>query len=200
MSLENDYLKAVIPPQARVLGQRLKPLSLGHMMVLSRYGSPFVTGVNQPQFGDLCFAVWVCKRDWRQLMEGLSDSSFKREVRFLRWVGKLRNKGKAVSVFIQHLTQSMKQPSLFFNKVEGAKPTSMNNLQYMKIAMMSKLHKTGEQAMNTPFGEVVYDLSALGEGEGACGFVTDEHEAAGVAAKRQWKRGQEKQKADGQRN
>ena len=65
---------------------------------------------------------------------------------------------------------------------------------------MQKLNKTAEQAMNTPFGEAVYDLAAVGEAEGVCGFVTDAHKAAGEAAKRQWERGQEKLKADGQRN
>ena len=188
MSLESDYLKAVIPHQARVLGQRLRPLSLGHVMVLTRYGSPFLTGERQPQFGDLCFAVWVCMRNWRQLSQGLADSSFKKEVRFLRWVGKLRNKGKAAVVFVRYLTLAMQQPSLFFNKVEGAKPTSMTNLQYMKIVLMSKLHKTSEEAMDTVFGEVVFDLAALGEGEGSCGFVSDNDRYAGDMARKNYER------------
>ena len=143
-------------------------------------------------FGDLCFAIWVCKRDWKGLMRGLSDSAFKREVRFLRWMGKLRNKGKAILVFVQYLTRAMQQPSLFFNKVEGARPTSMNNLQYMKIVLMSKLHKTNEQAMDTPFGEVVFDLAALGEGEGTCGFVSDDNRDAGDIARKNYERRQTK--------
>tara|TARA_R110000765_G_scaffold418301_2_gene521676 strand:- start:990 stop:1592 length:603 start_codon:yes stop_codon:yes gene_type:complete len=198
--LENDYLKAVIPPQARVLGQRLKPLSLGHMMVLSRYGSPFVTGDRQPQFGDLCFAVWVCQKDWRQLMEGIANMDLKGDFRFLKIMGWFKNQGKSMVTFAEYLTQSVKEPTLFFNKVEGGKPTSMNNLHYLKIVLMQKLNKTAEQAMNTPFGEAVYDLAAVGESEGVCGFVTEDHEAAGEAAKRQWEKRQEKQKTDGQRN
>ena len=200
MGLESDYLKAVIPPQARVLGQRLKPLSLGHMMVLSRYGSPFVTGDRQPQFGDLCFAIWVCKKDWRQLMEGIANMDLKGDFRFLRVMGWFKNQSKSMVAFVEYLTQSVKEPNLFFNKVEGGKPTSMNNLHYLKIVLMQKLNKTAEQAMNTPFGEAVFDLAAIGEAEGVCGFVTEDHEAAGEAAKRQWERRQEKQKADGQRN
>jgi len=200
VSLESDYLKAVIPPQARVLGQRLKPLSLGHMMVLSRYGSPFVTGERQPMFGDLCFAVWVCKKNWGQLLKGIADSDFMRDIRFLRFVGKFRNKNKAMGALVEYLTQAVKEPSLFFNKVEGGKPTSMNNLHYLKIVLMQKLNKTAEQAMDTPFGEAVYDLAAIGEAEGVCGFVTDEHEEAGEAAKRQWERRQEEIKTNGKRN
>ena len=130
-------------------------------------------------------------------MRGLSDSAFKREVRFLRWMGKVRNKGKAILVFIQYLTQAMQQPSLFFNKVDGAKPTSMNNLQYMKIVLMSKLKKTSEQAMDTPFGEVIFDLAALGEGDGTCGFVSDNDRYAGDIAR---KRYEGRQQTNGERN
>ena len=166
-------------------------------MVLTRYGSPFLTGERQPQFGDLCFAIWVCKRDWRGLTRGLSDLSFKSEVRFLRWFGKFRNKGKAILVFIQYLTQAMQQPSLFFNVVDGAKPTSMNNLHYMKIVLMSKLHKTSEDTMNTSFGEGLFDIAAWGEGEGACGFVWDADCYAGDIAGKNHERRQAK---NGERN
>jgi hypothetical protein len=81
--------------------------------------------------------------------------------------------------------------------VEGAKPTSMNNLQYMKIVLMSKLHKTSGQAMDTPFGEIVYDLAALGEGEGSCGFVSDGDRYAGDIARKNYERRQPK---NGERN
>lgn len=198
MSLESEYLKAVIPHQARILGQRLRPLSLGHIMMLTRYQSPFVTGDRQPQFGDLCFAIWVCKRDWKELIKGMSDSSFKKEVRFLYWFGKFRNWKKSTVVYVQYLSKALKQPELFFNKVEGSKPTSMNNLHYMKIILMSKLFKTMEEAMDTPFGEAVYDIAALGEGEGSCGFTTDAERLAGEVAKRQYERRQEL--ANGKRN
>tara|TARA_R100000700_G_scaffold6130_4_gene9628 strand:- start:7966 stop:8466 length:501 start_codon:yes stop_codon:yes gene_type:complete len=166
-------------------------------MVLSRYDSPFVTGDRQPQFGDLCFAIWVCKRNWAELMDGLRNSSFKREVRFLGLVGRLKNWRKGIIVFVDYMGQALKQPNLFFNKVDGAKPTSMTNLHYMKIVLMSKLFKTKEQAMDTPFGEAVFDIAALGEGEGACGFTTDADILAGEVARRQHER---RQQENGKRN
>jgi len=160
-------------------------------MMLTRYQSPFVTGERQPQFGDLCFAIWVCKRSWAELIQGVRDNSLKKEVRFLHWFGKLRNWKRATVIFVDYLANSLKQPDLFFNKVEGSKPTSMNNLHYMKIVLMSKLYKTMEQAMDTPFGEAIYDIAAVGEGEGSCGFTTDEERIAGEVAKRQYERRQE---------
>ncbi len=105
-----------------------------------------------------------------------------------------------MGALVEYLTQAVKEPSLFFNKVEGGKPTSMNNLHYLKVVLMQKLNKTAEQAMDTPFGEAVYDLAAIGEAEGVCGFITDAHEEAGAAAKRQWERKQEEIKTNGKRN
>jgi hypothetical protein len=151
-------------------------------------------------FGDLCFAVWVCKKNWGQTLKGIADSDFMRDIRFLRFMGKFRNKNKAMGALVEYLTQAVKEPSLFFNKVEGGKPTSMNNLHYLKVVLMQKLNKTAEQAMDTPFGEAVYDLAAIGEAEGVCGFITDAHEEAGAAAKRQWERKQEEIKTNGKRN
>jgi len=168
-------------------------------MVLTRFESPFVTGERQPQFGDLCFAIWVCKKNWIQLMKGVADISFKREIRFLKFLARFRSKGKATIVFIQYLTEALKEPNLFFNKVDGAKPTSMNNLHYLKIVLMNKLNKTMIEAMDTPFGEAVYDLAAIGEGEGACGFVTDGDMEAMEVAKRNYERRQSKAN-NGKRN
>ena len=92
-------------------------------------------------------------------------------------------------MFVHYLSLATQQPSLFFNKVEGAKPTSMTNLQYMKIILMSKLHKTSEEAMDTVFGEIIFDLAALGEREGTCGFVSDgDRFAADIARKNQERR------------
>lgn len=170
-------------------------------MMLTRYHSPFVTGERQPQFGDLCFAIWVCKRDWEELMQGVRDNSFVKEVKFLNWVSKLRNKNKAMQVFVDYLTKATTEPDLFFNKTEDQKPASMNYLHYMKILLMNKLKMSKAQAMDMPFGEAVYDVAAIGESEGACGFVTDDQSSAGESAKRQWeKRQAEKVEQNGKRN
>ena len=170
-------------------------------MVLSRYDSPFVTGERQPQFGDLCFAIWVCKRNWAELMEGLSRMSFLKEIKFLRFIGRFRQKELAMLTFVDYVTKALKEPNLFFNKVDDAKPMSMNNLHYLKIILMLKLHMTKEQVMDMPFGEAIYDVAAVGESEGACGFVSDSHAAAGEAARRNHeKRQAEMVKENGERN
>jgi len=151
-------------------------------------------------FGDLCFAVWVCKRNWKQLAKGLEESAFDRDVRFLRWMGRFRNRGKAILIFIQYLTQAFKQPDLFYNNVEGSKPTSMNNLQYMKVVLMSKLFMTKEEAMDTAFGEAVFDIAAIGEGEGVCNFVTDGQRGAADIARKMAARRREEPNGEQQRN
>ena len=170
-------------------------------MMLTRYHSPFVTGERQPQFGDLCFAIWVCKRTWGQLMEGIKNQSFKKEIRFLYFISKFKRKGPALSSFVDYVTNSTNEPNLFFNKIDGQTPHSMNNLHFIKIILMSKLHLNKDEAMNLPFAEAIYDIAGIGESEGSCGFVTDAHIDAGESAKRQWEKMQtEKVKHNGKRN
>ena len=199
MSLQSDYLKAVLPNHARILGQRLRPLSLGHIVILTRYGSPFLTGDRQPMFGDLCFAVWACKRTWEQCKEGIAASSYKRDIRFLKWVSAFKNKHRAIVLFSKYLANSLQEPELFYNKVDNGKPTSMAHLQYMKIVLVTKMHKTVSEAMDTAFAEAIYDLAAIGEGEGVCGFVSDETHIAADVARRNHER-RKKAELDGQRN
>ena len=101
-------------------------------------------------------------------------------------------------VFVEYITKAMNEPNLFFNKVDDSKPVSMNHLHYIKIVLMTKLKMTKEQVMDLPFGEAIFDLSAIGEAEGGCGFVTDAHIDAGESAKRQWEKMQkEKVKQNG---
>ena len=104
-------------------------------------------------------------------------------------------------VFVEYITKAMNEPNLFFNKVDDSKPVSMNHLHYIKIVLMTKLKMTKEQVMDLPFGEAIFDLSAIGEAEGGCGFVTDQHEDALEAAKRNAiKRNKERTAQNGQRN
>jgi len=102
-----------------------------------------------------------------------------------------------MAFFADYLVAATREPNLFFNKVDNAKPTTMPHLQYMKIALMSKLHKTTAEAMDTTYGEAIYDIAAIGEGEGNCNFVTDEAEQAIEIAKRKQ---QQRMEANGQRN
>ena len=54
-----DYYQAAVPDGWQILGVKLRPLSLGHLILLKRYGSAFVVG-GIPTEADLVLTYRVC--------------------------------------------------------------------------------------------------------------------------------------------
>jgi hypothetical protein len=55
------FYQAAVPDGWQILGVRLKPLSLGHLILLHRYESAFVVG-GLPTPADLVMSVLICSR------------------------------------------------------------------------------------------------------------------------------------------
>ena len=89
MSLSR-YTKATIPNRFTVLGVVLHPFSVGHYLLLSRFGSPFIseeafnvtlrsiirsqTDYDQEYFAYLVFMLMICSHSYEDNIELLSDS------------------------------------------------------------------------------------------------------------------------------
>lgn len=65
--------RMIMGPQPRVLGLRMRPLSLGHVHLLDLIRSPYVRG-GDPTLSDLVLAAGICAR------------TYKRGIRWLRWI------------------------------------------------------------------------------------------------------------------
>lgn len=60
-----DFAGSMVEPlRVRCLGVQLRPLSLGHVLVLRHLGNSFVTDC--PQVADLPVAAFVCAHSWRE--------------------------------------------------------------------------------------------------------------------------------------
>jgi len=69
--IEPFYL-AAIPEPRTILGLKLRPLSLGHIILLNRVGSPFFTE-GEPSFADLATAVLICSLPYKEGLDVLND-------------------------------------------------------------------------------------------------------------------------------
>ena len=175
MALQDDYLKACIPEPFRVLGQRLKPFSLGHSFVLNRLRSPFAVAVSErvPSLGDLYFAVWVCRRKYADAIKGLHDGTFVKEVKWLKFVSRFKNTEAAKVMFMNYIVQAAKTPPVWYSKEGNSKAMTMPHLLYLKFLLMGKLGYSEVQAMDIPLGEAVWTSVAYSESEGGSQFQTD---------------------------
>ena len=65
------YSQAIFPDRYRACGVRLRPLTLGHALLLDRLGNPFGShrlldpDSPKPTFADLLLAAFVVSRPWR---------------------------------------------------------------------------------------------------------------------------------------
>lgn len=64
--LARQYAEALWPDEWQVLGIWLKPMTIGHALLLTRVGNPFApfAEIHRPATGvDLAQALWICSRD-----------------------------------------------------------------------------------------------------------------------------------------
>ena len=175
MALQDDYLKACIPEPYRILGQRLRPFSLGHSFVLNRMGNPFVVADSGrvPSLGDLYFAVWVCRQDYHSVLKGLHNGTFVKDIKWLKLVSFLRNTELAKIRMAQYIIAAGKPPNIWQSSSKDSKKMTMPYLLWLKFCMMSKLGYTSRDVMNLPLSEAVWLSIAYSESEGGASFQTD---------------------------
>ncbi len=80
--MDEVFTSAFVRHDAHVLGVRLSPLSLGHVMLLYHIESPFVTGATWT-LSDLAQAVWICSKKYSQIDVAIDPKRILKEVH--RW-------------------------------------------------------------------------------------------------------------------
>ena len=66
------FYRAAIPEPWVIMGLRLRPFSLGHLILLHRVDSAFVRG-GTPDFEDLALSVYLCAHTYEDGLDALSD-------------------------------------------------------------------------------------------------------------------------------
>lgn len=187
-----SYLKAAIPEPHRILGQRLKPFSLGHYLILSRFDSPFVS--DEPNKvavskDDLIFAVLVCAHEYEEFFDFINSPKHQAVIR--RWgkaVGPFELVPK-INAFWQYFLEGTRLPK-FWEEANGTpRPSGTHWSQAILVAITSRVGYTQHQALNQPFAKTVSDYLRFCETEGAVRLMTPE-EIAMIEA-------QEKEAANG---
>lgn len=81
-----DFYLSCVPEQIRVLGFALRPLSLGHIILLHRVESAFACG-GSPDFNDLAISVLICSLKYKEALNAFSDPDLDEFMR--RWHARL---------------------------------------------------------------------------------------------------------------
>lgn len=67
-----DFYLAHVPEPTTILGLELRPLSLGHLILLNRVESAFAVG-GTPGYDDLAISVFICSRSYADSIAAFND-------------------------------------------------------------------------------------------------------------------------------
>jgi hypothetical protein len=87
---QQSTFNAIVPTPWTILGLKLKPFALGHLVLLHRLESPFITGA-PPTYADLSMAVLMCSQTFEEAIESLSDPELDKVM--ADWATKLNENG-----------------------------------------------------------------------------------------------------------
>jgi len=183
MSNEREYLTAAIPEAVQVFGVLLRPFSLGHHLILSRFESPVISG-GEAGIDDVLFAVWVCGHRYEDAIESFASGRIWRELK--RWKRVMRRRQwwglrpltlaqfmKSSQLFSEYVAAACKSPNLH----SGDKGASVGSptMQVLRVTLQRELHLSDTEVLNRPLSQCWWDMATLVELNGK-GKVIDRDE------------------------
>jgi hypothetical protein len=155
-----DYLGAAIPLPVRVIGTRLKPFSLGHLLLLQRLGNSFVTPGVPFTIGDLLTGIIICSRDYSEAVTALDSWRASWHARGLGWRVRLSGVSlvECVAVFRKYIESGSRAPSYVPPQQSGkriAAPLPM----LVKVYLQRHLNYTPAEALNVPWCAALHEYA-----------------------------------------
>lgn len=174
MAIDTAFAAAYIDngKRYRILGRRLRPLSLWHLLLLQVLDSPFITGGNISLF-DLKTAIGICSLRFR-------NSNIKRPwfPRFLTPLGLRRN----YTLFIEYVEDFLSKPEYtvvpWDTKTSGPAPVPLTPPPHIVATAFNVAHGARvsiQEAWDMPIGEAYIAEAMYMRAQGAqLDFMNDE--------------------------
>lgn len=153
-----DYIESIVPQPFRILGKRLKPLSVGHLILLEYIESPFISG-SPVSTGDLVNAIFICSRSFEETMEAWQDKGTSHKI--TEWgkrVGPfdLEEKCKLFQEYVGYYHRWPESDS----KHEGNGKLGSPEYAVILDVLQSDLNYSESDAINMPYNKAAWKCSA----------------------------------------
>ena len=157
------YFLAAVPEPVTCLGVKLKPLTLGHVILLHRFESRFVIG-GQPDLEDLILSLVICSREYADAIRLLDSSRCKWLLKWWGFKAWLAIKAghdlvRSMLQFKYYYETADKIPKFEIEDNDG-NPISTPFVLSVKLALQSGLHQSEEEALNKPWGMALFEYIA----------------------------------------
>lgn len=158
------YAEVMLPPRWTIGGYRLRPMTIGHALVLDRLESRFVIhDRGEPGAGDVALLIWVCGRPWRWAWWLAGTWYFRRCLR--RAAAACRMSGsQATAQAIGFLKWSFAGPE----ELDSGTGERLQSPPFalLKVGLMTTLGVSETEALDTPVARAVWDMAVAGERKG----------------------------------
>ena len=179
------YINAFVPEPFTILGLRLRPLSIGHLVLLHRLESPFVCEDSTSiTIGDLALACLICSLDYASGIALLDNPILAVEIyrwglrsanqhgwrRLCPWIRRPVDLKQKLDLFREYLTYSMEVPGYSVEEGKG-KAIDAPAWQVVRMVLLSKTNLTDSEIMDRPYRLNMADFITLRAIEGHVDLV-----------------------------
>ena len=189
MDNDRQYASAMHPNRFTVGGCLLFPFCIGHAILLSKHGSPIAklwSGNEQDDvqigLGDIAFAVWICSNRATYSMAKIGSFWSRFAIANLSKRIARDNPSGTIEQFIEYIRLGFSSPRLKIP--DKSKRCGAPLMSVLKVFLISKMHRTEDEAINTPVELAFWDQAAYMESEGRVDFWTDRDSELESVAKR----------------
>jgi len=163
----DDYLHSIIPEPVTILGQELRPFSLGHYLLLNRLECAFLVDDKEPLLGDLLLGLLVCANSFETSQDILRRADLGDDIKaWAENVGEFEADEKA-QLFTDYLAAAMEVPKFWTSGQGNGSKAGAPWPQLVRTRLLSEGGLSGEEIMNQPLGQTWWDYLALNEQKGA---------------------------------
>lgn len=184
--MPRDFYAVAIPEPTTILGVRLRPFSLGHLILLHRVRSAFVTPDETLTIHDLALSVLFCSMTYMEGCELFNRTDLPKQ--FTAWHRKLSggwlarlglrketpiDYAKKSLEFSEYLNRGSASPNYTYNPSEF-RSMDCPSVQVIKVSMMKDLHIPEAELMDRPWAMCVWDHVTLRAMAGQITLIDDD--------------------------
>ena len=158
-----EYYESCLPEPYVILGRKLKPLSVGHLLILHRIGCLPVDDNDS-----LLLSVLVCSEDATKLDDIFEDPWLDWKIRIWRMFLGEPDWLRCHELWLDYFQLHMRMPehrSTRENK-SGGLPSALPFLQMLCVTLQSKCNYSPTEARTVPFQQAIWDYLSYHELEG----------------------------------
>ena len=180
----DQYVKSAIPDRYTIFGVTLRPLSLGHILLMKRHGCAFAedkdrTGVS---IMDLLIGVAICCRSYREFIDWYNNDDA-RNAWLTKWYKAIRKQSREkgfslinkFSLFNMYRKEGIEIP-LYFDEEEdkdSGKESGAHWTQNIITTLVTEGRFTDEEIYDVPVSKAFAEYFKILENKGIITFMAD---------------------------